>query len=76
MTIKELDKKLEKIKKQLNRVADDLQKEKIRKKRTRTSKTSMRNFLEDLKPLREEISKKWDGKLNAVEEIRAQRNKE
>lgn len=75
MTIKELDKKLEKIKKQLSRVEKDIQKEK-RKKNTVTKKNDMKKFLEDLEPLRDEISKKWDGKLTAVEEIRAQRNKE
>lgn len=75
MTIKELDKKLEKIKKQLSRVEKDIQKEK-RKKITVTKKNDMKKFLEDLEPLRDEISKKWDGKLTAVEEIRAQRNKE
>jgi len=76
MTIKELDKKLEKIKKKLSRVEKDIQKEKKREKITRTNKNVMKKFLEDLDPLRDEISKKWDGKLTAVEEIRAQRNKE
>ena len=76
MTIKELDKKLEKIKKQLSRVEKDIQKEKKREKITRTNKNVMKKFLADLDPLRDEISPKWDGKLTAVEEIRAQRNKE
>jgi len=76
MTTKELDKKLEKIKRQLNRVEKDIQKEKKREVIIGTKKNVLKKFLENLEPLRDEISQKWDGKLNAVEEIRAQRNKD
>jgi hypothetical protein len=79
MTIKELDKKLEQIKKQLNKVETDLIKEKIRKvsrKKQNRNMESLKDELVSWKNLQNQISLKWDNKLSAVEEIRAQRDKE
>jgi len=79
MTIKELDKKLEQIKKQLNKVETDLIKEKIRKvsrKKQSRDKKSLKDEIVSWKNLQNQISLKWDKKLSAVEEIRAQRDKD
>lgn len=79
MTIKELDKKIDRIKKQLIKIETELVKEKHKKsikKISGRSKKALNDEIATWENLRDQISPFWDGKLNSVEEIRAQRDKE
>ena len=78
MSLKELDNKLKKIKKDLSQLEKDLKREKSKQLKDKSAKkspvaTMVRNVWEKL---RVEVSGAWDGKMNPVEEIRAQRNRE
>jgi len=77
MTIKELDKKIDRIKKQLieTELVKEKQKKSIKKISGRSKKT-LKDEIASWENLRDQISNLWDGKLNSVEEIRAQRDKE
>lgn len=79
MTIKELDKKIDRIKKQLLKIETELVKEKHKKtikKNSVSSKKTLNDEITSWENLRDQISSLWDGKLNSIEEIRAQRDKE
>lgn len=79
MTIKELDKKIDRIKKQLIKIETELVKEKHKKsikKISIRSKKTLKDEIASWENLRDQISTLWDGKLNSAEEIRAQRDKE
>ncbi|QQS35615.1 MAG: hypothetical protein IPM56_15425 [Ignavibacteriales bacterium] len=78
MSLKEIDNKLKKIKRDLTELEKELNKEKIRLKKSKNTKSVSPkiNAKDEWEKLRIEVTGLWDGKMNSVEEIRAQRNRD
>jgi peptidoglycan hydrolase CwlO-like protein len=75
MTYKEIDKKINRIKKQSNSVEKEIVLRKGKFKPFKKQITNENKFLKEWEELKDRVSSLWDKKFTAVEEIRDQREK-